>query len=708
MNSDQPQFVLRDYQDDAVNSGFHYLKYERVNSVLVLPTGSGKSLVIAALVQALDEPCLVFQPSVEILDQNYQKFLSYGITPAVYSASAGRKEVGGITLATIGSVKNSPEMFAHVKYVLIDECFIAGTLVDGVPIEEIKPGHKVRVFDHSKREVTWGTVKNVMKNPSPNELCCIRLSSVSIMSTCNHPIYIVGRGYVAASEVQQGDFVYEQTKSSARATLQRMQESSFNHRHQSLEEVSKERGESHAQGMLFQRKWKNFVPENAIEEPNEKSKDAGENGKNTSGNRTQATDSRWQRNTYASTSANIIRRAWGWMVSRIKSASKSWSWKKWVSYGLQNRLGESRAENSYRGGWKQSLFKTDSGCEENIVFRTARVESVEVFKQGCDGRYPDGDFHDYVFNLEIEGRNNNYFANGVLVHNCHGVNAKGGMYSDFFAALGNRGILGLTATPYRLSTDGYGGSILKFITRTRPRVFTHVAHVVQNGELFQAGYLAKLRYKIVPGLDKSKLRLNSTGADFTDISVRAMFQVLSWGDRVVKQVEELWAEGRKNALVFTRFLEEAEYVSSKIPNSAMVSSETSKAERERILREFKAGKIKAVINVGVLVVGFDFPSLEAVVLGAPTMSLARYYQMVGRVVRTHPDKLDAVVVDMVGSVEQFGRVEDLHLRDTGNGKWVVNCGKKQLTNIYFGEPRTQFGHAPAAKVPSTQPSLLLT
>lgn len=410
MNSETPQFVLRDYQEDAVNSGFHYLKYERENSLLVLPTGSGKSLVIAALVQALGEPCLVFQPSKEILDQNYQKFLAYGIEPAVYSASAGRKEVGAITLATIGSVKKSPEMFAHVKYVLVDEA--------------------------------------------------------------------------------------------------------------------------------------------------------------------------------------------------------------------------------------------------------------------------------------------------------HGCNAKQGLYKDFFAALGNKRLLGLTATPYRLSTDGYGGSILKFLTRTRPRVFTHVAHVVQNGDLFRDGYLAKLVYKSVKGMDKSLLKLNSTGADYTDKSVMAMFKVLNWGDRVVEQVEELFHSGRKNALVFCRFLEEAQYITQKLPHAAMVSSESSKDERERILREFKSGKIKCVVNVGVLVVGFDFPALEAVTLAAPTMSLARYYQMVGRCVRTSPEKKDSCVVDMVGSVEQFGRVEDLHLRNTGNGKWIVQTGGRQLTNMYFGDVYQKPGTGAVPRVTEQQPVLI--
>jgi DNA repair protein RadD len=87
------------------------------HGLLILPTGSGKSLVIASIVNALDAPCLVFQPSREILRQNFTKLMAYGFRPAVYSASLGKKQISGaVTLATIGSVVNKPEYFDHIKF----------------------------------------------------------------------------------------------------------------------------------------------------------------------------------------------------------------------------------------------------------------------------------------------------------------------------------------------------------------------------------------------------------------------------------------------------------------------------------------------------------------------------------------------------------------------------------------------------------------
>lgn len=138
---------------------------------------------------------------------------------------------------------------------------------------------------------------------------------------------------------------------------------------------------------------------------------------------------------------------------------------------------------------------------------------------------------------------------------------------------------------------------------------------------------------------------------------------------------------RKGILVFTRFLKEAERLTMSIPGCAIVSGDTPKKEREHILEAFKAGEIPVVANVGVLVCGFDYPELDTVVIARPTMSLALYYQIVGRAIRPHPNKKEGWIVDLAGNINRFGKVEDLRLIDNGNGKWSVWNSKRQLTNI---------------------------
>lgn len=277
----------------------------------------------------------------------------------------------------------------------------------------------------------------------------------------------------------------------------------------------------------------------------------------------------------------------------------------------------------------------------------------------------------------------------ILIDECHLVNPKEGMYRDFLSMLRCK-VLGLTATPYRLSSSRDFGSMLKFITRTVPRVFSDVIYQVQIGTLLDMGYLARLRYFHLPPpcWDSRNLQVNTTGADYTDRSVIREYErvdLYGWLVQIVTRLLHNTKTGirRKGILVFTRFLKEAEQLTKSIPGTAIVSGDTPKSTRETILKRFKAGEIPVVANVGVLVCGFDYPELDTIVIARPTMSLALYYQIVGRAIRTHHDKKEGWIIDLAGNITRFGKVEDLRLIDNGNNKWAVWSKGKQLTNVYF-------------------------
>ena len=250
--------------------------------------------------------------------------------------------------------------------------------------------------------------------------------------------------------------------------------------------------------------------------------------------------------------------------------------------------------------------------------------------------------------------------------------------------------MGLTPTPSRLSSSRDFGAMLKFITRTVPRVFSDVIYQVQIGTLLDMGYLAKLRYFHLPPpcWDSRNLQVNTTGADYTDRSVIQEYErvdLYGWLGQIVNRLLPNRKTGirRKGILVFTRFLKEAELLTRNIPGTAIVSGDTPKATREMILRQFKAGEIPVVANVGVLTTGFDYPELDTIVMARPTMSLALWYQIVGRAIRPHPDKEEGWIVDLAGNLPRFGEVKDLRLVDGGNGKWAVWSKGRQLTNVYF-------------------------
>ena len=276
----------------------------------------------------------------------------------------------------------------------------------------------------------------------------------------------------------------------------------------------------------------------------------------------------------------------------------------------------------------------------------------------------------------------------VLIDECHLVNPKEGMYKAFLSVLKCK-VLGLTATPYRLSSNQEMGSMLKFITRTRPSIFKEVIYQVQVSTLLDMGFLSKLTYYPMNpvGWDTNSLQINTTGADYTDKSVVAYYEKIDFYGFLVQMVKRLLNPKsgiqRKGILVFTRFLKEAENLTQSIPGCVIVSGDTPTKERELILNRFKSGEIKVVANVGVLTTGFDYPELDTIVMARPTMSLALWYQIVGRAIRPHPSKECGWVVDLCGNIKRFGEVKDLTLTEPKKGLWQVESNGRQLTNVYF-------------------------
>lgn len=282
-----------------------------------------------------------------------------------------------------------------------------------------------------------------------------------------------------------------------------------------------------------------------------------------------------------------------------------------------------------------------------------------------------------------------HFRN-VIIDECHKVNSKEGQYEEFLHAV-QRKVIGLTATPYRLGRGVEGMSMLKFLTRTRPRIFDRVLYYCQVSELLAKGYLAKLKYYDLTAINLSMVKSNSTGADYDEKSLKAEYERSGFYDKLttttLRVLKPKSGIPRKGVLVFTRFIEEADNLVEKLKikgiRAAIVTGETPKKEREQILADFKSGVIKVVANVGTLTTGFDYPELDTIILGRPTKSLALYYQMVGRAIRPSKGK-DGWVIDLGGSYNRFGNVADLRIEcPPGSSRWAVYSRGRQLTNISF-------------------------
>lgn len=111
---------LRDYQTVACDYISGKLENYKRPFIYVMACGAGKSLVIAELAKRHGN-VLVLTLSAELCKQDYDECVDYGVSAVVYSASMKKKEVGAITIATIGSAYKHPWLFSSVDVVIIDE-----------------------------------------------------------------------------------------------------------------------------------------------------------------------------------------------------------------------------------------------------------------------------------------------------------------------------------------------------------------------------------------------------------------------------------------------------------------------------------------------------------------------------------------------------------------------------------------------------------
>lgn len=261
----------------------------------------------------------------------------------------------------------------------------------------------------------------------------------------------------------------------------------------------------------------------------------------------------------------------------------------------------------------------------------------------------------------------------VIIDECHQVNPEnlGGMYSSFLKAINCKRVLGLTATPYRLMPMTYWqdgerkrGAKMAMINRIYPFFFKSIIYRIETDQLIEMGYLSPILYRKVDIGDMSRLKINSTGADYTAESLRDFWEMDIPMMKLLQVIQKI-DEHCQRSLTFCSSLDQARRAREMLSNmgirAEMVDGSTKPAERTTLVAGYRSGEFKHMLNVGVFTTGFDVPALDCIILARPTMSLALYYQMVGRGVRLDPERPQKKlrVYDLVRVVEKLGRVETI-------------------------------------------------
>lgn len=255
----------------------------------------------------------------------------------------------------------------------------------------------------------------------------------------------------------------------------------------------------------------------------------------------------------------------------------------------------------------------------------------------------------------------------VIIDEAHLVPKVGeGRYRQYLSALKEMNnhvkVIGFTATPFRLQ----GG----LLHRGKGRIYTDICYSVPLVKLIKEGYLAP----IIAKDPATKINTSQVGKGMGDFKVGELEEAAMDAECVRLAIAEIVAyakvENRKHWLIFACGVSHAHELVAELRDvhnveTRIILGTTPKDERDTIIREAKAGKITALVNMGVLTTGFNWPRCDLLGVLRPTQSTALYIQMYGRGMRTFEGKTNCLALDYGDNVMRHGPVNDIQVTDLG-------------------------------------------
>lgn len=235
-------------------------------------------------------------------------------------------------------------------------------------------------------------------------------------------------------------------------------------------------------------------------------------------------------------------------------------------------------------------------------------------------------------------------------------------YGEFIKAVRtanhNAAFVGLTATPFRLDSG--------LLHHGEGALFDGIAYDISINTLIHGGYLVPVISKGgVRNIDLSQVKTTAGEYNLGDLACAADDPGL-----VEAACEEIkrYGSARKSWLIFAAGVDHAYHIQSFIPGSEVVTGDMNTKARDKIINKFREGGIKCLINVGVLVKGFNAPCVDLIALMTATKSTSKYVQMVGRGTRTCEGKENCLLLDYGFNVQEHGPLDAINPKTQGTGK----------------------------------------
>ena len=235
----------------------------------------------------------------------------------------------------------------------------------------------------------------------------------------------------------------------------------------------------------------------------------------------------------------------------------------------------------------------------------------------------------------------------IVIDEAHHALAK--TYKEMWERFPNAKFLGLTATPCRLNGKGFtdlfdvlvqSWSVPEFISKGRLATYDFVS-IKSDG----------VTQRLIDSLQK-----RGADGDYQNKEMDMLLNKKPSIERLYQSLEEFGKD--RKGIVYAINISHAQKITKLYQEHGVkaiaIDSKTPAVERQQDIAAFKKGDIQVLVNVDIFSEGFDCPDVEFVQLARPTLSLAKYLQMVGRGLRVAKGKKNCVIIDNVGLYRVFG------------------------------------------------------
>ena len=235
----------------------------------------------------------------------------------------------------------------------------------------------------------------------------------------------------------------------------------------------------------------------------------------------------------------------------------------------------------------------------------------------------------------------------IVIDEAHHALAK--TYKEMWERFPKAKFLGLTATPCRLNGKGFtdlfdvlvqSWDVPEFISKGRLATYDFVS-IKSDG----------MTQRLIDSLQK-----RGADGDYQNKEMDMLLNKKPSIERLYRSLEEFGKD--RKGIVYAINISHAQKITKLYQENGVkaiaIDSKTPAAERQQDIEAFKKGDIQVLVNVDIFSEGFDCPDVEFVQLARPTLSLAKYLQMVGRGLRVAKGKKNCVIIDNVGLYRVFG------------------------------------------------------